>query len=101
MNILEFLFEGMTLLIHIIHLSIFLGIIHYKPKWIPIYQDYVRIFIGILLIIIFFPAKKIRTKGWVYLYKYLGITQKMVYSLGFSSGIILLTSFMIDHSNKD
>ena len=45
--------------------------------------------------------KKLRAKGWVYLYKYIGITENMVYSLGFSSGIILLTSFLVDHSNKD
>ena len=96
MTIFENLFHGMTILIQCIHIALFIGLIHYKPKWIPLYQHYMKLVIGIILVVLFFPFRIFREKGSKMLYTYMGLTSSLVNALVFSSGIILLSTFFMD-----
>lgn len=95
MTIFEKIFHGMTILIQCIHMALFIGLIHYKPKWIPLYQYYMKLVIGIILVVLFFPFRVFREKGTQMLYTYFGLTRPLVNALVFSSGIILLSSFFM------
>ena len=96
MTLFEKIFYGISVLIHFVYISLYIGIIQYKPKWILLYQHYIKLAIGIILIILFIPFRIFREKGSKLLYKYIGITTPLVHSFVFSSGLILLYSFFMD-----
>lgn len=100
MTFIENVFKGMTILIQCIHVALFVGVIKYKPKWIPLYQYYMKLTIGIILVVLFFPFRIFREKGSHMLYKYMGLTTSLVNALVFSSGIILITSFFMDSDQQ-
>lgn len=95
MTLFEKVFHGMTVLIQCVHIALFIGLINYKPKWIPLYEHYMKLTIGIILVVLFFPFQIFREKGSHMLYKYMGLTTSLVNALVFSSGLILITSFFM------
>ena len=100
MTLFEKIFYGISVLIHFVYISLYIGIIQYKPKWILLYQHYIKLAIGIILIILFIPFRMFREKGSKLLYKYIGITTPLVHSFVFSSGLILLYSFFMDSNQQ-